>query len=196
MDLIILVHPFRKFNLIGEPTWNGGAREQILDLKPLALVQHGSVTDDLWKQGRLAEVRDIIKRHRDEGVLVGCSSHQPDAISQIEDEGWDIDFFMTCFYQITKFAEDWKRENGFRPMHEMYTDCMPDKMTAVVRQVSKPCLGFKILAAGRIDRKPAIEKAYEYALQHIKKTDGVIVGMFPKFSDQIAEGANYVIKYG
>jgi len=196
MDLIILVHPFRKFNLVGEPTWDTGAREQVLDLKPIALVQHGTVTDDLWKEGRLAEVREIIKRHRDEGLLVGCSSHQPEVIRQIAEENWDIDFFMTCFYQLTKWAEDWKREHGFRPMHEMYTDCMPDKMTAIVRQVSKPCLGFKILAAGRIDRQPAIEEAYQYALQNIKETDGVIVGMFPKFSDQIAEGANYVIKYG
>ena len=51
-------------------------------------------------------------------------------------------------------------------------------------------------AAGRIDRQPAIENAFKYALNNIKKSDGIIVGMFPKFSDQISENANFVIKHG
>jgi hypothetical protein len=30
----------------------------------------------------------------------------------------------------------------------------------------------------------------------MKPTDGVIVGMFPRYSDEIAENAGYVRKYG
>jgi len=48
--------------------------------------------------------------------------------------------FLAFVYQITQFSEEWNDEYGFRPMHEMYTECMPGKMTAVVRQVEKPCL--------------------------------------------------------
>jgi hypothetical protein len=196
MDLIVLVHPFKEFDLPGRPTWSTGGREAIVALKPLALVQHGNVTDDLWRAGKQQEIRDIIQRHRDEGTLVGCSSHQPTVIKKIADAGWDVDFFMTCFYQQSKKRDQWKAEYGFTPMHEMYTEEMPDAMTDVTRYIEQPCFGFKILAAGRIDRQPAIENAFKYALNNIKKSDGIIVGMFPKFSDQISENANFVIKHG
>jgi len=69
-------------------------------------------------------------------------------------------------------------------------------MTAVVRQVARPCLGFKILAAGRMCNTPAtIERAFEFAFRNIKKTDAVIVGMFPILTDEIAEDAALARKF-
>jgi len=50
------------------------------------------------------------------------------------------------------------------------------------------CLGFKLLAAGRrIGSPEQVRQCFEYAFKNLKPTDAVIVGMFPKFSDQIAE---------
>jgi hypothetical protein len=63
-------------------------------------------------------------------------------------------------------------------------------MCEVVRQVARPCLAFKILAGGRLgDRPEGTEAAFEYAFANIKPTDGVIVGMFPRFRDEPAENA-------
>jgi hypothetical protein len=62
----------------------------------------------------------------------------------------------------------------------------PAVMTAVARQVSQPCLGFKILGAGRKCSSPQmVREAFRFAFEHLKPTDGVIVGMYPRFQDEI-----------
>ncbi|MCD6334795.1 MAG: hypothetical protein J7M27_05620 [Candidatus Latescibacteria bacterium] len=45
-----------------------------------------------------------------------------------------------------------------------------------IREVDKPCLAFKIMAAGRNDP----EEAFRVAFEHIKPSDAVVVGVFPK----------------
>ena len=57
----------------------------------------------------------------------------------------------------------------------------PTAMTEVARQVKQPCLGFKILAAGRkCDNTQAVQEAFKFAFEHLKPIDGVIVGMYPR----------------
>lgn len=51
----------------------------------------------------------------------------------------------------------------------------PDRMTRRVREARKPCLGFKVLGAGRMCKNAQmLEKAFEYAYRSIKPVDGVI----------------------
>ena len=70
-------------------------------------------------------------------------------------------------------------------------------MCPVIQKVEKPVLAYKILAAGRLaDRKPEIDRAFKYAFDNIKTKDGVIVGMFPKFRDQVTESARLTIQHG
>jgi hypothetical protein len=73
----------------------------------------------------------------------------------------------------------------------------PMAMTKVVRQVDQPCLGFKILAAGRMcSHDDKVEAAFKFAFEHLKSTDGVIVGMYPRYQDQIRQNSQYTRKYG
>jgi hypothetical protein len=73
----------------------------------------------------------------------------------------------------------------------------PIAMTQVARQVSQPCLGFKILAAGRkCNDKQSVQEAFKFAFEHLKPTDGVIVGMYPRYHDQIHENAEYARQFG
>ena len=59
-------------------------------------------------------------------------------------------------------------------------------MTAVVRQVKQPCLAFKILAAGRMGSgQEKVRNAFRFAYENIKPIDGVIVGMFPQYFDEV-----------
>jgi hypothetical protein len=63
----------------------------------------------------------------------------------------------------------------------------------VARQTSKTCFLFKILAAGRRTRSPEeIDKAFKEALDSIKPQDCVVVGMFPRFKDEINENCDRV----
>jgi hypothetical protein len=67
----------------------------------------------------------------------------------------------------------------------------PARMYKVIRQTKKPCFAFKILAAGRISDR-GIEQAFRTAFESIKPTDGLYVGMFPKFKDEVRENAEIV----
>ncbi len=157
---------------------------------PIAMVHHGGVTDSLFRAGKAERVRDFVKKVKDHGLLAGVSSHSPDNIKHVADAGWENDFFMCCFYYVTRPAEEMQKKLGKVPVGEPFFDTDPAEMTAVMRQAGKPCLGFKILAAGRSCwSKPSVEQAFQYAFEQIKPSDGVIVGMFPRYSDQVAEDA-------
>jgi hypothetical protein len=41
-----------------------------------------------------------------------------------------------------------------------------------------------------------VKEAFRFAFQHIKPTDGVIVGMYPRFFDEIRANAQYARELG
>jgi len=130
-------------------------------------------------------------------VLAGVSSHNPANIAQIEEEGWENDFYMTCFHNVARTREEMEKELGFVTVGEPFIESDADKMTAIIRKLNKPCLAFKILAAGRkCDSENAVGNAFRYAFENIKATDAVIVGMFPRDTDQVRENVNHTLKYG
>ena len=172
--------------------------KQLVDeVGPIAVVHHGGVTDAMFRAGRQQQVRDFVKQVHDHGLLAGVSSHCPANIKYIADEGWENDLFMTCFHYLTRSREDQEKLMGTAIVGEPFLESDPPEMTAIVRQMKKPCLGFKILAAGRkCWSKYAVEKAYKFAFANIKPIDGVIVGLFPKYYDEVAEGAAFTRKHG
>jgi hypothetical protein len=171
--------------------------EDVMNQNPIAIVHHGGVTDGRFRSGKAQEVHDFVKKVHDAGALAGVSSHCPDNIKRIADEGWENDLFMTCFYYVTRPAEEMQKELGKVPVGEPFFQSDPDDMTAVVRQVEQPCLGYKILAAGRkCWDQASVENSFKYAFARIKPTDAVIVGMFPRYTDEVAENAGYTRAHG
>jgi len=169
----------------------------VMEQKPIAIVHHGGVTDGLCRGGKADQVRDFVKKVKDQGVLAGVSAHCPDHIKRAADEGWENDLFMCCFYHLTRPREEMVRDLGKVPVGEPFFESDRDEMTAVIRQVDKPCLGFKILAAGQhCWSEPSTEAAFQWAFANIKPTDGVIAGMFPCYADEVAENAGYARKHG
>ena len=164
--------------------------KEVIDLKPIAVVHHGEVTDRLFRSGEQSRIRDFLNRAHDSGVLAGISSHSPGNIARCEDAGWEQDFYMTCFYNIRRDPEEVKTGLGDLPVDELYLAGDPARMVKVIRDVKRPCLGFKILAAGRLaGNRASVERAFQFAFANIKPTDGVIVGMFPILTDEIGENA-------
>ncbi len=169
----------------------------IENASPIGLAHHGGVTDRLFAEGKSEIVRDYVKAVKDKGILAGVSAHNPDVIKEIADKGWEVDFFMTCFYYLTRKLD--KPESlptlPVGAYHFMKDD--PQKMTQVIRQVKQPCLAFKILGAGRhTSSQKEVITAFKYAFENIKPTDGIIVGMFPWFFDEVSANAQYSIEYG
>lgn len=167
------------------------------ELKPVGIAHHGNRTDEYFRAGNMSKVREFCKAVRDTGVMVGISTHNPAVIDSVESGGWDIDYFMTCLYRITRTSEEAREQFGEAPMGEIYMEKDPERMTRIVRQARRPCLAFKLLAAGRsIDRPQQVESAFQYAFSNIKPGDAVIVGMCCKTKDEITENAALAVKYG
>ena len=173
--------------------------EQVVrDTQPIAIVHHGGVTDRLFREGKSQEVRDFVTRVRDAGVLAGISAHNPDCIQRVADEGWPVDFFMTCFHYLTRTREELANMPPLATLQIGYPFFASDPltMTKVAQQVTQPCLGFKILAAGRkCHDKQSVRAAFQFAFEHLKPTDGVIVGMYPRYQDQVKENAEYAREF-
>jgi len=183
-----------QMHLIIQVTAGVDAEMLVKTLKPLALQRQGEVVDTAWQNGEMDAVKEWCKRARDLGVLVGVGTHIPEVIAQIEDENWDVDFYSGCVYNRRRTAEEQKKVlNGelIEMASELYLQSDPSRMYRVMRQTQKPCFAFKILAAGRIPGR-AIEQAFRTAFESIKPTDGVYVGMFPKFEDEVRQNAEIV----
>lgn len=164
----------------------------------IGVAHHGEVTDRLFKAGRLDEIRDFLKQVRDTGMMVGVSTHMPDVVDAVESKGWDLDYYMTCVYERHRSEEDLKKLLGRVPLpvNEVYLKEDPPRMFEAIRNTRRPCLAFKILAAGRLsDRKAWVEQAFRETFAAIKPTDAVIVGIYDQYSDQPGEDAALVRKY-
>ena len=171
------------------------------ETEPIAVAHHGGVTDKLFGQGKSGQVHDFVKAVHDLGLLAGVSAHNPDCIRKIADEGWEVDFFMTCFYFLTR-AQVPGALGKIRPLITLeftypFVKDDPKVMSRVIRQVRQPCLAFKILAAGRLcTSQDTVREAFRFAFANIKPTDAVIVGMYPRFFDEIRANAEYTRQFG
>jgi hypothetical protein len=171
---------------------------EVAKLKPVAIVHHGGVTDERFRAREMHKVEDYLKRVRDTGVMVGLSMHNPHVMEYVEEKGWDIDLYMTCFYRISRTPEESRQACGGKlPLGEVFLEDDPAEMTKRVRQTRKPCLGFKILAAGRSINSPEqVEKAFQFAFSNIKASDAVIVGMYPRYKDEVKENSDLTRRFG
>jgi hypothetical protein len=177
---------------------NGTLPDVIRDVKPIAVMHHGGVTDSLFRQGKASQVRDFMKRAKDLGVLAGVSTHNPDNLRRMVSEGWEADLYMTCFHNLTRPVDEQRKKfGGTAAFDEPFVDTDPGEMAAAIRDTKTPCLAFKILAAGRrCWSAEKIDAAFSFAFSNIKPIDAVIVGMFPRYKDQITENARLARKHG
>ena len=168
--------------------------EQAKTLKPLAMFRQGEVVDQAFRAGKMNEIREWCRVVRGLGIIVGVGTHKPEVIEQVEEEGWDVDFYAGCVYNRTRTVDEWKKVlNGeiTEMPGEIYLQSDPPRMYGVMRQTSKPCFAFKILAAGRVDDW-GIEQAFRLAFSSIKPNDGVLVGVFPRGKDEVRENCEIV----
>jgi len=161
--------------------------------QPVAISHHGAATDFLWRAGRIDDVKTFLNKVHDLGIPAGVSTHNPAILEAIEAKGWSTDFYMAGLYYLTRRPVELEKEIGVVPVGETYLPTDPPRMCKVVRQVRKPCLVYKLLAAGRkCHSAQEVRQCFAFAFSNIKPTDAAIVGMYPRYSDQIAENARIV----
>jgi len=158
-----------------------------------AIYHHGTQTDKFWREGRIDRTLDYLKCMRDSGVAVGLGTHQPEIIDYAEQHGWDVDFYMASFYNLSRVPRESMAITGRSAYEqEQYLPEDREAMAAVIRRVPKPVLAFKVLAAGRHGgTQEEARAAFRFAYTRIKPTDGIVVGLFPKHMDQVAADLEY-----
>lgn len=185
-----------KMQLVAQATTADPA-EMVTAVRPMAAWVQGEITDRAYRNDKLDTVRDYAKKMRDLGVaMVGIGSHIPEVLMRIEDQGWDVDFYAGCVYNIRRTPQEWRKLLGGEipeMQNDTYLQDDPPRMYRFMRQTRKPCVAFKILAAGRVSNP---EQAFRRAFESIKPWDFVCVGVFPRVRDEVKENAYYTSKYG
>jgi hypothetical protein len=192
-------------------------------LGPIAIHYSASGADNMWRRGQFSKIREWAKMVRDLGVLVAVNGHIPEAFMKMEDEGWDVDYYMTGLYIFGRTQAEYEKLYQFNPDlapvavgepptegdsefyggQSVWVRGDPAKMLKVIKQVKKPCIVFKLLASGNLManaqpklQQQIVEARFKYVFENIKSTDGVVLAMWNKYEDQYALNKEYVIKYG
>jgi hypothetical protein len=164
-----------------------------MEFKPIGIAFHGHATDILYRAGKIDLLKTYIDRVHDLGTAAGISTHNPKILKTLQEKGFANDFYMAGLHYLTRHPDEWMREIGTLPLDEGWIASDPPKMAAAVRQVDKPTLVYKVLAAGR---KCASEEqkrqAIEWAYRNIKPVDATIIGLYPRYSDQVTETTRMV----
>jgi hypothetical protein len=182
--------------LLSRPTFNDEPEmlKRAMKLKPMGISQHGGSTNRFWDAGQFDKCREYLKHIRDTGAMVGLSCHNPLELEWAEEKGWDVDYYMASLYYTARpRAEFEKLLGGYVPLGEIYLPSDPPRMMETIRKAGKPCLTYKVLAAGRTVESPKqVKERMAVALNGIKTTDAVIIGMYQRFNDQIGQTAQFV----
>ncbi|HUT01694.1 MAG TPA: hypothetical protein VM031_04520 [Phycisphaerae bacterium] len=114
--------------------------------------------DAQFKAGNFETIRKWLEHIRSFRMPAGIASHRNDTHLEYERRKMPTDFYFQCFYQPEQYL----------PEHRAAA-------VAAIRKIDKPCIGYKILAAGRT----GAEEAFAFAFGHLRATDGVCVGIYP-----------------
>ncbi len=168
---------------------------ELASVKPVGIYHHGSQTDKFWAAGKIEQAREMCKVMRDAGVQVGVGTHIPEVIDYVESKAWDVDFYMTCVYNISRPKEEQEKLAGRKVDDQLFWHPDRETMLARVRKASKPCLIFKVYGASRNCGSPQqMLDALRLATRYAKPTDAIVIGMFPKRSEQVNENCRLLMR--
>jgi hypothetical protein len=199
--VIRLLHEYRQEG--GRIQWIAQTASEYGDLRrnlreisgsqQIGIYLHGAQTDAYWKSGNIARAAEALKAIRETGAQVGLGTHIPEVVDHAESKGWDFDFYMTCVYQISRTADEAATVAGRKVVGELFWNPDRERMLSRVSRAAKPCLIFKIYGAGRQCHSPASRlAAVRLAFRYAKPSDAVVIGMFPKYSEQVEENCRLV----
>jgi len=164
-----------------------------MEFKPIGIAFHGGATDILFRAGKIDLLKTYVDKVHDMGTLAGISTHNPAILDTLHEKNFGNDFYMTGLHYLTRHPEDWMKEIGTVPLDEGWIASDPPKMAAAIRRVNKPALVYKVLGAGRRCRSEEEKhNAIAWAFKNIKPTDATIIGLYPRYSDQVSETTKMV----
>ena len=145
-----------------------------------AMYMNGAMSERWLEEGRLDLLGKYVDCIKEQGIPAGYGAHDLDAVLAAESAGFDVDFYMKTLHRSDYWSFTPTRE------HNNVWCTTPQKTIDFMRDVDKPWIGFKVLAAGAIHPN----KGFEYAFQN--GADFICVGMFDWQVEQDARIARRV----
>lgn len=126
-------------------------------------------------------------------MQAGLATHIPEVIDWCEDDALPADFYMACPYNLSRPHEEALELAGGPVQGEFFYEPDRARMLARVAKTKKQCIVFKVYGAGRRcgrseDRLAALREVFRWA----KPSDCVVIGMFPRRWNQLADNAALV----
>lgn len=149
------------------------AVDEVVDMGCCALYFHGGIVDGLYEKQDADTLEKWVNHAKSRGIPVGVAGHAPEAHRWVHSLDL-VDFHAVCFFNCGSLHSG--RGHRFQ---------LADVPRAVecIRELPRPCIGYKIMGSGRLDPR----LAFEYAFQQIKPTDVVNVGMYRGDKDDMVE---------
>ncbi|MGD9497734.1 MAG: hypothetical protein AB7Y46_15640 [Armatimonadota bacterium] len=142
---------------------------------------HGGMADGIFRGGDPEQMREWIALIKELGMVAGMASHNWQYPLRAEEMDLGCDFYMCSFYDL------------YGRGGEVYAEEDRVAMCATIRRLDKPCVAYKILAAGR--NEP--QEAFAFAFANIKPTDAVCVGLYTEdHPDQLREDVALTARLG
>lgn len=139
----------------------------------------GGVGDSFVKGGRvdlLGEAVEFIKR---QGLIAGIGGHSIEVPMAVEKAGIQPDFYMKTLHHGDYWSAtpkdrrvEFNVDSGSSHDHDNIWSIAPEKTIAFMKEVSRPWIAFKVLAAGAIHPREGFKYAFDNG------ADFVCVGMF------------------
>lgn len=152
-----------QLNCIHKPDMEA-AIDEAVEIGAKAVYFHGALVDSAYAENDSGRVRKWFAYAKSKGLPVGAAAHDPKAhvwLNQFD----IVDFHAVCFFNCGSLHSGKGEKFSLR-----------DLLVAaeLTRKLTKPCIAYKVLGAGRIEAQMGLEYAYE----QIKPTDVVNLGMY------------------
>ena len=151
-----------------------------------AIYLWGVVSDRLVAEGKVDMIARAVAIAKECGVPSGVGAHDLRVVMECEKQKVNADFYIKTFHHHN-YPSGPKPDELKGPYDENpgYWCRDPQKTIDVMKDVKKPWIAFKIMAAGAIPPKDAFEYAFRNGADHL------LVGMFDyEIADDVALAKN------
>jgi hypothetical protein len=152
-----------------------------------AIYIQGGTVDQAMEKREIEGLRGPLELIHELGCAAGIAGHNPESHLRAAELGLPTDFHMVCFYNLTGR----RGKIDVADPDERFSLKDPPKAVECIRALEKPCLAYKILAAGRRDPR----EAFTYTYENIRPIDAAVIGVFPKDNpNQVADDVQMVME--
>lgn len=128
----------------------------------------GKRADDLVKAGRMDEIAKFVNFVKKNGLIAGVGGHSKNVPIACEKAGIDTDFYFKTLHPDNYFSAIPKEERveyAADSRHPTYHDNMwslfPETTIEFMKNVKKPWIAYKVLAAGAVHPREGFKYAFE-----------------------------------